>query len=148
MLPFLLPLVASAFTWAHGTRRGALLVGVLSASIVSAVAIYTLTAATFPYWPDSMKNPLVEVTFRLLEDAAVAPNVLRHALGAVSLLPYLALIVALVGLTLVRAATWRGAVIAAALGVLIVGAFELVPRTPGDRATRGYTNTVLPAVKQ
>jgi len=144
MLPFLLPLVAAALRWAHARRP--LLVAVAAGSIVSAVGIYALTAATFPYWPDSMKNPLVEVTLRLLGDGAVAPNPLRHAIGALSLLPYIAAIALLVALPLRRCAGWGGLATSVLLGAAILAAFTLVPRTPGDRADRGYSKTVLPAV--
>jgi hypothetical protein len=144
MLPFLLPFVAAALTWAHARR--AELLGICAGAIVSSIVIYTLAVATFPYWPDSMRDPLCEVTFRLLGDGAVAPNPLRGALGALSLIPYVALVLGLVTLAVRRAAGWRGLAVAVALGALIIGAFSLVPRTPGDRADRGYKNTVLPAV--
>lgn len=145
MLPFTLPLVAAALGWAHARPRAWAWLGFACGAIVSAVAIYTLTAATFPYWPDSLKNPLYEVTFRLLGDGAVAPNPLRGPLGALSIVPYFAAVAALLGWAIARAASWRGLVLACVVGAAILGAFALVPGT-GAHAERAYVRTVHPAV--
>ena len=152
MLPFVLPLVAVALSWAHARQRSAaspwlapLWTGVACGTIVSAVAIYTLTAATFPYWPDSLKNPLYEVTFRLLGDGAVAPNLLRGALGGLSIIPFLAVVGVLLGWAMVGAVGWRALAIACVVGAAILGAFAFVPGT-GPHADRAYVRTVLPAV--
>ena len=145
MLPFLLPLVAAALVALH-TRK--LLLGALCGTIVSAVIIYCASAATFPYWPDSLKNPLYEVTFRMLGDRVAAPNVasafgLAAFIGAV---PYLLGIAVLLGWALTRAVGWRGALAAAAVGAAIIAAFAFARRTPGLESTRAYTATLLPAV--
>ncbi len=144
MLPFWLPLVAAGFD-AWRDRR--LLTGALCGTIVSAVVIYTLSTVTFPYWPDSMKNPFVEVTLRLIGDGAVAPNVLRGlGLGGIaSIAPLLVGIAALVGWAIQRVVGWRGLAAACVIGALIIGAFALAPRT-GPHAERAYTKTVYPAV--
>jgi hypothetical protein len=144
MLPFWLPLVACAL---HAWRERPLLVGALSGSIVSACVIYCASAATFPYWPDSLKNPLYEVTLRLLGDGAVAPNA-ASALGIgglAGIAPMLGICAGLVGWAIQRAAGWRGLAAAALVGAAIIGAFSLAPRT-GPHAERAYANTVYPAV--
>jgi hypothetical protein len=144
MLPFWLPLVATAL---EAARTRPLLLGALAGTIVSAVVIYCTTAATFPYWPDSLKNPLYEVTFRLLADGAVASNV-ASALGVgglAGIAPLLVGIAALVGWAIQRAAGWRGLAAACAIGGVIIAAFALVPGT-GPHAQRAYVNTVYPAV--
>jgi hypothetical protein len=144
MLPFLLPLVAATLTAA---RPRPLVIGTLAGTIVAAVAIYTLSAATFPYWPDSLKLPLYEVTFRLLADGAVAPNV-GTALGLPGLLsiaPYVIGLAALVGWSLARASGWRGLVAGLVVGTVLVAALGLAPRT-GAHADRAYARTIYPAV--
>lgn len=144
MLPFFLPLVATGFaTW----RDRHVLAGALCGTIVSAVAIYVLTAATFPYWPDSLKNPLYEVTFRLLADGAVAPNALATlgVSGIASIAPLLVGVAVLLGGAIQRAFGWRGLIAACVVGTAILAAFALAPRT-GPHAQRAYANTVYPAV--
>lgn len=144
MLPFWLPLVAVAV---DTLRRRPLLAGALAGTMVSASVIYCLAALTFPYWPDSLKNPLYEVTFRLLGDNAVAPNA-ASALGIhgiVGIAPLLAGIAALLGWALQRVVGWRGLALAVLVGGFIVAAFAFAPGT-GPHAEEAYTNTVYPAV--
>ncbi len=151
MLPFLLPLVAVAVSALQARQQrsspwlSALWMGAICGTIVSAVVIYTTTSATFPYWPDSLKNPLHEATLRLLADGAVAPNPLRNLLGGASVIPLFAIVSSLVGFCLVRALGWRAAIVAVVVGASIVAAFALVPGT-GSHAERAYVRTVLPAV--
>ncbi|HUS27013.1 MAG TPA: hypothetical protein VMZ53_00835 [Kofleriaceae bacterium] len=144
MLPFLLPLVATALEkW----RTQDLLFGAVSGTIVAAVAIYSLSSVTFPYWPDSLKNPLYEVTFRLLHDNAVAPN-LGSALGirgVAGIVPYLLCVFGLLAYTLYRAGNVRVLAVAAAVGLAILVAFRFAPLT-GPHADVAYKNTVFPAV--
>jgi len=121
--------------------------GVLCAPIVSAVVIYTAATITMPYWPDSLRNPLYEVTFRLLADGAASANALS-AVGVpplASALVYLAGAFALVGWAIQRVAGWRGLLVAWIGGAAIVAAFAAVPGT-GAHADRAYKNTVYPAV--
>jgi hypothetical protein len=145
MLPFLLPLVAAALqAWCE--RR--FVVGAVSGTIVSSVVIYCLAQVTFPYWPDSLKNPFVETTLRLLADNAVAPNV-GSALGItgiVGTLPYLATVGGLLGLALWRAGGWRTTVVACGVGCAILAGFLLIAPRTGPHAERAYVNTVYPAV--
>ena len=144
MVPFFLPLVAVAVeTW----RGKPLVLGALCGTIVSAVAIYGLTAATFPYWPDSLKNPLYEVTFRLLLDNAVAPNgaFVLGVGGLASIAPFVLGVAALLGWAIQRVVGWKGLALACAVGIAIIGAFALVPAT-GPHAEKAYVHTVYPAV--
>jgi hypothetical protein len=142
----LLPLVGVALvSW----RERPLLLGAACGTIVAAVIVYCLSSATFPYWPDSMPDPLYEVTFRLLGDHAVAPNVgqLAGASGLLSLAPFVLGISALLGWAIQRVAGWRGLAISVVVGAGIIGAFALVEHG-GAVADRGYTQTVHPAVAQ
>ena len=144
MLPFSLPLVAAALA---AFRARPLLAGAACGTIVSSLVIYVTSAATFPYWPDSLKNPLYEITFRLLGDGAVAPNVAQTVglAGLVAIAPFLLGIAVLAGWAIVRVATWRGLVAACVVGAAIVGALAFAPRS-GPGAERAYVNTVYPAV--
>ncbi len=137
MLPFLLPAVTALLA---GVRERRLVVGALASTIVVGVAVYTLANVTFPYWPDSLANPLVEVTYRMLGDDMVAPNAGRAigVGGIVGVLPYLALVAALVGVALVRVATWRGAVLAAGLAAIWLVAVTQLPATRPNEQARVY----------
>jgi hypothetical protein len=144
MLPFVLPLVAVAISaW----RERVTWIGVAGGAVIAGVTVYTLSAATFPYWPDSLHDPLYEVTFRLLGDGAVAPNLGRVVGlgGLVSIAPYVAGVAWLVGWAILRVAGRRGLVVAMVVGVAIVGAFALVPHG-GAEPERAYSQTVHPAV--
>jgi hypothetical protein len=144
MLPFLLPLVAVGLAELRKTPR---VLELACGAIVSAVAIYTLSAATLPYWPDSLKDPLYEVTFRLLRDGAASPS-LGSACGVPGLagiVPVLAGAAALTLWSIARAAGRRAALYAVVVAILILGAFSLVPHG-GREANRAYTQTLYPAV--
>jgi hypothetical protein len=146
MQPFLLPLVAAAVAKA---RTRPLAIGAASGAIIAGVIVYTVTSATLPYWPDAIKNPLYDVTFRLLRDGAVAPNV-AGALGLPNVLgiaPFLVGIAALVGWAIARVSNRRGLVIAVVVGAAVIAAFALAPHNPGV-ADRAYANTLYPAVAQ
>ena len=138
MLPFVLPFVAAQL---QAWRARPLVLGAAAGTIVVGVVVYGLTTVTFPYWPDSLKNPLVEVTFRMLGDNLVAPNV-GSALGITGIagvLPYLALVFGTLGYALHRAATWRGMVFAFAIGAAIIAGVSQLPRS-GANGERVYGN--------
>ena len=144
MLPFFLPLVAVVIeTW----RSRPLVLGALCGTIVSAVIIYCVSAATFPYWPDSLRNPLYEVIFRLVGDNAVAPNAafVLGIDGIASIAPFLLCVAGLLGWALQRVVGWRGLALACVVGAGIIAAFALV-RGTGPQAERAYVHTVYPAV--
>ncbi|HEX5062577.1 MAG TPA: hypothetical protein VFV99_24560 [Kofleriaceae bacterium] len=143
MLPFWLPLVVVAI---DALRSRPLVLGALCGTIVSAVIIYCASAWTFPYWPDSVRNPLYEVTLRMLTDNAVAPNVASAIgiQGLLGLVPLMAGIAALVGWALYRVVGWRGLAAAIVVGIAIVTVFRLAPINLYGQAA--YLNTVYPAV--
>lgn len=138
MLPFVLPLVAAQLqAWCERP----FVLGAAASTIVVGVIVYGLSTVTFPYWPDSLKNPLVEVTFRMLGDNLVAPN-LGSAIGITGIagaVPYLLAVFGLLGYGLVRAATWRGAVISVAIGAAFIGVVSQLPRS-GAVSDRVYGN--------
>lgn len=137
LIPFVLPMVAALL---QAVARRPLLLGALASTMVVGIVVYTLSSITFPYWPDSLAHPLFEVTFRLLGDGLVAGNA-GSALGIVGLagaVPYLALVAGLVGVTLVRAATWRGLAVAVTLASAILIAYAQLPRSAPAQSTRVY----------
>ena len=143
MLPFLLPLVAAAI---EGARRRWWLLGAAAGTMAVGVAIYAAAAATFPHWPDRYRNPLYEVTFRLLADGLAAPN-LGGALGlggAAGVVPYLALAGGLLGWAIGRAGGRRAVALAAGVAVAVIAAYAAVPGTPGG--DEAYRRVVRPAV--
>lgn len=121
MLPFMLPAVAVALARVPPLVRGA-----LAGTIVVGVVVYALSAATFPYWPDSMRHPLVDCTFRLLGDNLAAPNagnvVGLH--GIASLVPYLLVVFGVLGYAVQRAAGWRGLALAGVVAGATLGAYS------------------------
>lgn len=137
MLPFLVPLVAAAL---QAWRSSALALGLAASTIVFGVAIYALSSATFPYWPDSFAHPFVEVTLRMLREDLVAPS-LASALGidgVAGIVPFLALCAALVGWTLYRAGGWRSLAIATVGGTALVVAFAFAFPSGAPTVERPY----------
>ena len=136
MLPFLLPLVAVAFTAVeHRLARGA-----MAGLVVVGVVVYALSSATFPYWPDSMQHPLFDVTFRMLGDDLAAANA-GSALGiggVAGLVPYLLVVGALLVIAIQRVCGWRGLTLAAGIGVAIFVAYSALPYGDG-RSLRAYS---------
>ena len=146
MLPFVLPLVAAAL---GALRARPLALGAVAGAIVAAVVVYAGSAATFPYWPDSLRDPLYEVTFHLLRDGAAAPN-LGRALGLpmlASLVPFVLLVAGVTGWAIARLAGWRGLGLAVAIGAVLLAALGLVPHG-GLAAEAAYARTIHPAVVQ
>lgn len=126
LLPFLLPLVAGHL---EVLRRRPLMLGAIAGSIFVGVVIYTLSSATFPYWPESLKNPLRDITFHLLADDLVGPNWgdLIGAHGVLGLVPYVALVTGLTGWAILRVSSWRGLGLAIATALAMLIAYGLVP---------------------
>jgi hypothetical protein len=143
MLPFLLPLVAAAV---EAARRRWWTMGAAAGTIAVGVAIYTAAAATFPHWPDRYKNPLYEVTFRLLADGLAAPS-LGGAVGiggAAGVVPYFALAGGVLGWAIWRAGGRRAVALAAGVAVVWIAAYAAAPRTPGGEGP--YQRVVRAAV--
>ena len=144
MLPFLLPLVAVGVAELRRTPR---VLELACGMIVASIAIYTLAAATLPYWPDSLRDPLVEVTFRLVGDNAASPS-LGSACGIPGLLgvvPALAAAAGVTGWAIVKVAGRTALAFAVVVAIVILGAFSLVPHG-GHEPDRAYTQTLYPAV--
>ena len=144
MLPFLLPLCAAGL---GELRKKSLSLGAVAGTIVFAIVVYAGSAATFPYWPDSLALPLYEVTFRLLGDGIAAPNLANvwGMFGLVSLVPYLAVVLGVTGWAIVRLAGWRGLAAAVVVAAALLAALGLVPH--GDaHADRAYVQAIRPAV--
>ncbi|MCX5744667.1 MAG: hypothetical protein NT062_19435 [Proteobacteria bacterium] len=132
MLPFLLPAIAAQL---QACRERPWLLGVLAGTVLVGIAIYTLSSATFPYWPDSIQHPLYDVTFRLLADDRVAPN-LGRALGVggvLGIVPYLAIVAGLAGYVVYRVATWRGLVVAIVVATVVLVAYRGFARGNPER---------------
>ncbi|MBA3456180.1 MAG: hypothetical protein H0T42_23980 [Deltaproteobacteria bacterium] len=137
MLPFLLPAIAAQL---QAWKGKPIVIGIAAGTIVTGVAIYSLANVTFPYWPDSVKNPLVEVAFRLLGDGLFGPNA-GSALGLTSwfgALPYLVLIAGLLGWAIQRAAGWRALAISVVLGTLMLVGYAQLPTSAPAQSERVY----------
>jgi len=136
MLPFLLPPIAALLeAWRARPVRLGLAAGLIGVGVV----IYVLSSVTFPYWPDSVRHPLYDVTLRLLGDNLVAPN-LGSALGihgVAGVAPYLAIVLGAVGAAIARLAGWRGLAIAAAVSAVVVAGYGAWPHG-GPRADASY----------
>jgi hypothetical protein len=126
MLPFLLPPIAAQLTaWANRPVR----LGVAGGLIGAGVAVYTLSIVTFPYWPDSLRHPLYDVTFRLLGDNIAAPS-LGSALGiagVAGIAPVVAIALGAWGLAVFGLARVRGLVVAACVTAAVLAGYGLAP---------------------
>jgi hypothetical protein len=124
MLPFLLPPIAVAlgaaerWWWLRGAAVGLCLVGLVT---------YGLTAALYPYFPDTkFVNPVHEITLRMLGDGHAPWNLgwLIGLTGLASLVPYLAVLAGLATwAALPERSAWRSAALAVALAAAIVIAY-------------------------
>jgi hypothetical protein len=126
MLPFALPLVAAHL---EVLRARPQFLGAIASSIFVGVFIYALSSATFPYWPDSVKNPVRDITVQLLVDGYVGPNLGdTFGLGGVlGIIPYLLVVFGAVGWVIHRLAGRRGLVLSVAIALVMLGAYMLVP---------------------
>jgi hypothetical protein len=144
MLPFLLPPIAATLQdWAASRAR----FGIAAGAIIVGVCVYVLSSATFPYWPDSVKHPLFDVTFRLLGDGMVAPN-LGSALGVTGIagiLPYLAIAFGALGMMIWRVVGGRGLAIAVGVGAATLIGYSQIPHGEprADAAYRSVRAAVL-----
>jgi hypothetical protein len=148
MLPFVIPAVAVAL--AEADRRGALWRGAALGLVGVGVVVYALAAIEFPHFPERFPNPIYEVTFRLITDGLAAPN-LGNAIGlppTASLLPYLAILVAVVAVAWVPARDRLvSAAIAIGVTIAIVAAYAAFPRGGADDDI-AYRNHVAGAMKR
>jgi hypothetical protein len=150
MLPFLLPPIAVAIASA---ARWPALRGVMLGLGGVGVFVYSASIALFPHFPEKFKNPLYEVTLRLLGDGLAAPNLgmIVGLPGAWSLVPFALVVTAVWGAAVVGArGPWRPRLVTAAVSlavtVVIVVAYSGF-RGGGRVANDAYNRTVAPAVK-
>ena len=145
MLPFLLPPIAVALAaaerrwWLRGAAVGLCLVGLVT---------YGLTAALYPYFPDTkFVNPVHEITLRMLGDGHAPWNLgwLIGLSGLASLIPYLAVLAGLATWAALPEtrdrSAWRSAAVAVALAALIVIAYGAFG-DGGAAADKAYRNLV------
>ncbi len=141
MVPFMMIPVAAALSAAESrwVARGLAL-----GAIVASIAIYALTCAEFPHWPEQFRNPFFEVTLRLLSDGHAPYNAgwLVGARGVASLVPYLLLCAGLVGWILLPARRHaRSAALAIAVALAVLGAYSALPGG-GAKADATYARVV------
>ncbi len=150
MLPFLVPPIA--VTLGAVARWPALRGAALGLGGVG-VFIYTASIVEFPHFPEKFKNPLYEVTLRLIGDGLAAPNLgqLAGLPGGWSLVPFALLVAALWGAALLGPrGAWRPRLVAVGVAVAVTGAVVLAYggfRGGGRVADDAYARTVAPAVK-
>lgn len=149
MLPFLLPPIATTLA-SIDTRRW--LRAIPWAMVAIGVAIYSIGVATFPHFPEKFRNPLYEVSFRLLGDGLVAPNLLGAlGLGPWSIAPWFAAIAAIwICAALPRGTRrdrtrWLDAGLAVAIATAVILAYGSF-RGGGRVADEAYTRFVRPTV--
>ncbi len=137
MLPFLLPAIAAQLEAWKGRR---VVLGLAAATIVVGVAIYSLANLTYPYWPDSVKNPLAEVTFRMLGENLVAGNA-GSALGIAGIagaVPYLLVVAGLLAWSIERVAGWRATAMATVVGLAVLVGYAQAPSSARPQSDRVF----------
>ena len=108
--------------------------------VVFSAIVFVVASTTYPHWPDSLRNPLHELSFRLLRDNHAVHSI-ATALGArgfVSLLPeYLCAATAIVVLVSAHRATTRRQTLAAMSTCAALAAFFVwrYQDFPGPKAT-------------
>ncbi len=147
MLPFVLPPIAVAIAAAEARRWW--LGGAAAGLAVVGLVTYGLTAALFPYFPDTkFENPVHEITLRLLGDGHAPWNLgwLVGLRGGASMAPYLAILVALAaGAAVTLRGAWRSAAVAAAVALALVAASAAIPGG-GKPADDAYRRTIVGAM--
>lgn len=150
MLPFLLPAIAVAL--ASAARWPALRGAALGLGGVG-VFVYTASIVEFPHFPEKFKNPLYEVTLRLVGDGLAAPNLgmIVGLPGAWSLVPFALVVLAVWGAAVVGArGPWRPRLVAVAVSLAVTASIVVAYggfRGGGKVADQAYARTVAPAVK-
>lgn len=142
MLPFAMVPIAVACAHADADDRRWPLRALFVGLAVVGIVVYAVSCAEYPHFPERFDNPLYEVTFALVADGR-APYNLGYAVGLrglASLLPYLALLAAVV---VYLAVPSRRRLVSGAAGVA-VGAVAIVlygfaPGADADERFRAYT---------
>lgn len=142
MLPFAMVPVAVALAAADRAPgwRGALAWAGAVALVTTSIVIYALSAALFPHYPESFKNPVHELVLALLGQGYAPWNAgwLVGLRGAASLVPYLAAVGALVAIAAVpRRARLLSGLAGVALAGVIIALYGALPGG-GAAARRSY----------
>jgi hypothetical protein len=135
MLPFALIPITAALAAAE---RSVVPRAAAIALIVVGIAVYALSCAEFPHFPDhNFHNPLYDVTFQLIADGE-APYNLGYAVGLrgfASLVPYLLVLGAVVGwMAIPTSERALSGALGVALGIAIVFAYSMAPSGPSASA--------------
>ena len=152
-LPFLALLAAPAL--AVAARRPAVWIGALTLIGVG-VLVHVLAATTFPHWPTTFRNPLLEVSARAIREGLAPHSLLTWAglRGWITLVPVWGAALALLawaggvftvpaGPSRTRALAATGAALAAAMVIVFVGYARFPRSEPKDMAKRwGYVESV------
>jgi hypothetical protein len=145
MLPFALVPVAVAIQAAEeraadGGLLGQLLRAGAVGLVAASIAIYGLSAATFPHFPETFGNPVHELVLRLIGEGYAPPSAgsLVGLRGTASLLPYLAVLAALLVWIAVPGRRWlRSGALGLALAAALLLAYRAAPGG-GAPAARSY----------
>jgi len=148
-LPFAALGAAPALLWAWRHRWAW---AIVSGLIVVSMVVYVFSAATFPHYPKSFKNPLFDLVFYLFDRGYVATNLGQwfHLTGASSLIPYLVLSALLAwfvaaGRLGFRSATDRGGrrlvigVLGICLALFVLAGYRRLPHTNFERCCSWIT---------
>lgn len=137
MLPFLMVPVAAALDAA--SQRWPWRAGGVALVTVS-VAVYGVSCALFPHFPEKFANPLYELVLRLLGDGLSPYNLgwLLGLRGPLALAPYLAVLAAVIAhAAWPERGRWKSALLGLAGAAVILAAYGAAPRG-GPAAERAY----------
>jgi len=141
MLPFAMVPIAVALQSAHAAApmRWWWWAGAV-ALVAYSILVYALSAATFPHYPETFKNPVHELVFRLIGEGRVPWNAgwLVGLRGLASLVPYLLAVAGLlVWLAVPRRDRLRAGLVGLALAGVLLALTSLAPGG-GAPAARSY----------
>ncbi len=139
MLPFAMVPVAVAIQAAHDARAWWWWSGAV-ALVACSIAVYALSAATFPHYPETFKNPFHELVLRLIGEgrAPWSAGWLVGLRGLAALVPYLLALAALLGwLAVPRRDRLRAGLTGLALAGILLALTSLAPHG-GTPAARSY----------
>ena len=142
MLPFVFVPVAVALDAWDGEARRWPLRGLWIGLALVGIVVYSISCALYPHFPERFTNPLYEVTFRLLIQGRAPYNLgwVVGLRGLASLLPYLALLGAVVGYAAAPSRRQAAsALLGAGLAAGILALYALAPRSQDPDAGRAYT---------
>lgn len=141
MLPFCMIPVAVAAARVDGR---VVLRGLLVATALVGLVIYGLSCAEYPHFPEKFKNPIYEVTFRLIADGHAPFNLGRLVglRGLASLAPYVVVLVIFGGwISMPQRGKAKSAALGLALATAIIAGYSLFPGG-GPAADAAYTRWV------